>query len=235
VENLLANWRAYLLEWGGEPDDAVIFRSGLPQPQLNGVVRRDARPVAEILAEARERLDGLPWRWWVGPDEPADTGELLRGLGGRRASRAPIMSARVDDLARVPPPDGLTIRETTDLGAWVAAYTSSFGMPREHVAAVWDVEATMTGRVTRIEGRIADRIAGTAAVLEAAGVAGIYVVTVAEGYRRRGIGAAMTSAAIDLARHRGLGVVTLQPSPVGEPLYRRLGFTEVAQYQTFEF
>lgn len=235
MENLLANWRAYLLEWGGEPDGAVMFRSGLPQPRLNGVVRRDGRPVGALLAEARERFDGLPWRWWVGPDETPGTNDLLRGLGARRTLSAPIMAVPVDDLVPTTPPDGLVIRETTDLGAWVAAYTASFGIPPDQAAGVWDIEATMTGRITRLEGRIGNRIAGTAALMEAAGVAGIYVVTVAEQHRRRGIGAAMTGAAVDLARRRGLRTVTLQAGAAGEPLYRRLGFAEVARYEMYAF
>jgi predicted acetyltransferase len=65
------------------------------------------------------------------------------------------------------------------------------------------------------------------------GVAGIYTVATPEGYRRRGIGAAMTGAVMRAARERGLRVATLQASTAGEPLYLRMGFQRVAEYRLF--
>ena len=51
------------------------------------------------------------------------------------------------------------------------------------------------------------------------------VVTTAA-VRRRGVGACVTRACLDLARSRGLDRAALTASPDGHRIYRRLGFRE---------
>jgi GNAT superfamily N-acetyltransferase len=65
------------------------------------------------------------------------------------------------------------------------------------------------------------------------GVAGIYIATCAERRRRQGIGSAMTAAALSPGRERGLRFGTLQASEMGKPVYERMGFTTVAEFQIF--
>lgn len=48
--------------------------------------------------------------------------------------------------------------------------------------------------------------------------------------RRRGFGAAVTTAATEVALAHGARVVTLQTTDEGQPLYQRLGFQEVTSY-----
>ncbi|MEU4270902.1 GNAT family N-acetyltransferase [Streptomyces sp. NPDC026092] len=65
-------------------------------------------------------------------------------------------------------------------------------------------------------------------------MAGVYVVTTTEDQHRQGIGAALTVAALEAGRARGLTVGTLQSSPAGFPVYERLGFETVATYELFQ-
>jgi len=65
------------------------------------------------------------------------------------------------------------------------------------------------------------------------GGAGIYDMGVAEDERRRGIGTALTLAALELARSQGCAVATLNATPDGELLYRTLGFRPVGIAQTW--
>ena len=65
------------------------------------------------------------------------------------------------------------------------------------------------------------------------GVAGLYDVGVERGERRRGIGRAVTLAALDVARSLGCGVATLNATPEGEALYRAMGFRSVGVAQTW--
>ena len=59
------------------------------------------------------------------------------------------------------------------------------------------------------------------------GVAGIYDMGVSKHERRRGIGRALTMAALDLGRAAGCSFATLNATPEGELLYRQLGFRSV--------
>ena len=65
------------------------------------------------------------------------------------------------------------------------------------------------------------------------GVAGIYDMGVAAHERRRGIGSALTSTALELGRAAGCRVATLNATPEGELLYRTLGFRPVGVAQTW--
>jgi len=235
LDPLLANSRAYWLGWGREDADGVLYRSGIGDTQLNGVVRRDSRPFEEALADARARLAGVPWQWWVGPESSPDTAELLLGHGAERSHGMPVMAVELDRVRPVESPPDLVVAEAADLREWVAAYSPSFGIPEGHLDEVVAAEAAMPGRITRFEGRLDGRIAGTSALLETDGVAGVYVVTVPEEFRRRGIGSALTAAALSAGRERGHRVGTLQATSAGEPVYERMGFDVLGRYDFYHF
>ncbi|MGX6606802.1 GNAT family N-acetyltransferase [Micromonosporaceae bacterium Da 78-11] len=229
LEPLLANSRSYWLGWGHLDADTVLYRSGVADSQLNGVLRRDDRPFDEALADARLRLDGVPWLWWVGPD----SARLLIGHGAEKAYEMPVMAVDLDRVAPTPQPAGLVVDEPRDLREWVTAYTPSFGMGADLVDDVTVAEAAMRGRLTRFEGRLDGQVVGTSALWESDGVAGVYVVTVDERYRRRGIGAAMTAAALQRGRESGLRIGTLQATGAGMPVYQRMGFGTAGRYDLY--
>lgn len=52
-------------------------------------------------------------------------------------------------------------------------------------------------------------------------------------YRRRGIGTAMTWAAVAAGRDRGCSAITLSASAMGYPVYRRMGFEPICVYRTY--
>ena len=62
-------------------------------------------------------------------------------------------------------------------------------------------------------------------------VAGLYWVATRSAARGQGLAAACTVAATNLALERGARVVALQASPMGDPIYRRLGWQETGRIQ----
>ncbi len=75
----------------------------------------------------------------------------------------------------------------------------------------------------------------TATLFLGAGVAGVYFVFTVEGARRRGIGAAVTVAALRGARRLGYGLGVLGSSEIGYGVYRRLGFAERCRIGLYEW
>jgi ribosomal protein S18 acetylase RimI-like enzyme len=72
-----------------------------------------------------------------------------------------------------------------------------------------------------------------AALFVGAGVAGIYNVCTVPEARGRGIGRAVTAAALDDAVDRGLRLAVLGSSDMGYPVYRRLGFRDVSRLRSY--
>ena len=73
-----------------------------------------------------------------------------------------------------------------------------------------------------------------AAVMRSGAVVGVYAVWTQERARRRGIGRAVTWAAIDAGRQAWNGsIAILQSSEMGVPVYRSMGFEQVSHYVEF--
>ena len=63
------------------------------------------------------------------------------------------------------------------------------------------------------------------------GVAGIYWVGSTEEARGRGLGWTMTATAVNAGFEMGGEIASLQASPMGEGLYRRMGFETIFSYR----
>jgi ribosomal protein S18 acetylase RimI-like enzyme len=82
-------------------------------------------------------------------------------------------------------------------------------------------------------GYLDDEAVATAAVYHGRRASEIQHVATLDQHRRRGIGTAITAAAIELARQHGNRYAVLTASPDGEGLYRRLGFVTVCSVRRF--
>jgi ribosomal protein S18 acetylase RimI-like enzyme len=82
-------------------------------------------------------------------------------------------------------------------------------------------------------GVLDDKPVATSLLYLGGGVAGIYYVATLPEARRRGIGSALTVAPLLQAQARGYRIGTLQSTPVGLNLYRRLGFREYCVFYAY--
>ena len=204
---------------------------------LNGVIWLGSGSLDAKIAEARRRLTDRPWFWWVGVDSDPATRDALAAVGGESVGVSPIMAIRTDAVRSVPRPANLRVdrlAEGAPLLPWVTAYAPPMGVREADiplVVAAEEARGYAPGTLIRFAAWVDGQIVGVSELFLADGVAGIYLVATDEAWRRRGVGAAVTSAALALARELGFAVATLQATPMGEPLYRRLGFVTVSEYE----
>jgi ribosomal protein S18 acetylase RimI-like enzyme len=233
--------------------DATWAIAGYPDAFRNTVVSArfataDAdRRIGEIQAAFAAR--GTGFLWWVAPfHEPADLGDRLLRAGLRFEGTAPAMAMALDDLPRdEAPPAGLAIEPVVDeagVRAFVDVLALEMGVPPgqpnpaalHHAALLEVVPASLAAEPAplRFLGRIDGRPVATSRISIGGGAAGLYAVATLPDVRGRGIGRAMTLAALQAGRALGYRIGVLQASDSGFPVYRRIGFRTIFDYAVYQ-
>jgi GNAT superfamily N-acetyltransferase len=210
--------------------------TGIPDAFLNVVLRTQLPPdrAGAIIDEALAHFSAAGVQqlsWWAHDDTPAaDLGPHLISRGLAFSEGGVAMAA---DLLALPEgtsgPAGLTILPVEDhaaLRAWSQLTCANFGIPEHGAQRCVELFADL-GFDLPIRSYLAllnGRAVGTSQLFLGAGVAGIYHVTCLPEVRGQGIGAALTLAPLRDARSMGYRTSILQASPMGYPVYRRLGF-----------
>jgi GNAT superfamily N-acetyltransferase len=224
--------------------------SSLPWATFNAV-SHSRLPAAELDERIREKQayyasKGRPLIWWSTPHStPSALVEHLLANGFVHRSSFPGMVA---DLRALPEPDAIAIpndarvERVSDEGAlreWVRTCLIAFGDSLDIVGPAVEVFrelALRDGREWRCYlATVNGRPASSAGVMMTGGVAGIYWVGTPVEYRRMGLGTAVTAAALRDAHREGYRVGCLTASPLGRPIYAKLGFREYADFRTYRW
>jgi ribosomal protein S18 acetylase RimI-like enzyme len=246
VTALEQNWRACVREFDLAPetsirDDAEMFwyMTGLPDAAFNSVMYANLTPeridAAVDEVRALRRRHRVPMNWLIGPtSRPTNLPSQLRARGfSYIADLVPLTLKLADLRPGPPPPDGLTIErveDTATLEEWIDAERGGFELAGELDRGITTLRRGMgpgDGTVrTHLLGRLDGWPVATASVLLAGGIGGIYDVSTMPVARNRGIGTAITRAALALIRAHEYQMVFLQASAMGQRLYHRLGFRD---------
>ena len=177
------------------------------------------------------RTSGVAGSWHVGPSmRPTDVGTRLEAHGFE-GGLEPGMAAHLRALTDVEAPTDVRIsRVVTDTGLDAYEQVLSLGFGEGPPEAAWVRE--MYGRIgvgndvpwLPYVGLADSDPVACASVFLAAGVAGLYFVCTVPDARRRGIGAAISREALAATLELGFDVGVLGSSPMGQPMYERLGF-----------
>lgn len=221
--------------------ELVVVDTGLPLAERNGVVRaRLAAGTADRrIARVRDRFAALGrgCSWWVTPaSRPVDLGPRLVAHGirlteswlcmdipleGERAAWIGLASPHPVRRAETP-------AAVADVGRVLASVDPVHGEAivayHERIAPAalaWDSPLRF---LLAYDG--AEPVA-TAELTVAEGVAGVYGVATRPSHRRRGFASAVIAAALAAARDAGFRTAVLKGLPIGEHVYRRLGFSPV--------
>ncbi len=147
-----------------------------------------------------------------------------------------LIRHRLDDQASV---EGVELRAVDDAAgvhAFVevngAAY-ATYGMPAGVLADLFDrPDAVLDDPAVHVvvAWRGPDPVAAALAY-ESDGVASVQWVGTVPNARGRGLAALVTAWTTNVAFDRGASSCTLQASPMGEPVYRRLGYETIYRYE----
>jgi GNAT superfamily N-acetyltransferase len=221
--------------WSTPGLDCTLTRA--PMRSFNQVfVRRPLADAAPLLAVIEEyRREGLRFRVRVTCPLDAVTEDALESAGLTPRGGIPSMVLERSTIADAGPPPGniLQVTDALALADHVAVAAEAFDW------APSDLGTVFTPSLLSVEGwrayvaYVDGEPAATAQVYVRGAVAGLYYVGTAGRFRRRGLGEAITRHAVAAAFAQGCEIASLQASPMGRPVYERIGFETVAEYATY--
>jgi GNAT superfamily N-acetyltransferase len=228
-----------------ERDGALLFATGTTMPVLSqGALRMDARvPGPELIerAEAWFHQRQRGYTVWVrqidGVDDDVAAAAEAAGLVTFGDGPEMVCRQRLDDR---PPPEGAELRWVDDRAGVAdfvavneAAY-ATYGMPPGVLTdTIVDTDRFLAPHVHTVVAYLAGEPVAAAQTVLSHGIAGVYWVGTVEAARGRGLGEAVTRAVTNRAFDLGAAVNTLQASPMGEPIYTRMGYETIFRHRTF--
>lgn len=229
-----------------ERDGAVMIscasRDGAFNPTFLTTPPDDPDALIERCSAYYRQL-GVPWTLKALPEAAAVVAPVAKVIRPRfggtliapRLPRDPLVPglllAPIDGRPRTPP--GLVVRLVSsidDLRLFHDTLATAYPLSRSTMRPL-DTEALLTTPGFSLYLGYVDHLP-VATVMRATShrIAGILNVSTLPAYRRRGIGEALTwQAALD-GREDGCLGAALQASPVGLPLYERMGFRLITEY-----
>lgn len=245
-ENLFALFRAMASLPGGsiiEGERFCCHHAPLANPFFHGAwrARLGEEEVDDAIDEAMTwftERGAASFCWWT------DAQTQPPGLALRLLNRGFVGSlvgeiGMAVDLSQLNqaqrPPQGLTIVRALDPQAqadWETVYAAAFGEPQP-ARQVWvhawrDLPPGDNAPWQPYTAYLNGKAVAASLLFKGAGTAGLYAVGTLPEARGRGIGTAVTLKPLQDAREQGYQVGVLFASHMGYPVYRRLGFHEVA-------
>ena len=225
-----------------DEDGLLLFAGGHALPVLiNGAMRTDtAVAPADVLARARAffaaRQRGFSIIVRAHADADLQEAAAAAGLLAYGAAPGMVLDHRLADAV---PPGGVRLRrvaslaDATEFASVMDAAYESLGMPRG-VAAVQfaRLEALVAPHIVAVLADVDGVPSAGALTIVTHGVAGVYWVGTRPQARGRGLAELCTRAVGNAGFDLGARVAALQASPMGEPVYRRMGYVEVTRYPT---
>ncbi len=234
-----------------DPDATVeagpgwVFGAGSPEhPVISNAAFRndDGLDAAELVARAKSFFAkrGRGFSVWVRGDRPEDRDLLAatEAAGLQLVFEMPEMVLRAP-VEPPPLPTGATIRKLTEVEQvddyWeiAAASYASLGFPPEVFGSYANRSGLLAENVAAFLAYLDGEPVSIAMTIVSHGVAGIYWVGSLEKARGRGLGEATTAAATNAGFELGAELASLQASPMGKPIYERMGYETLFDYRLY--
>jgi len=228
-----------------EDGEAIGYVTRIPHPAFNGAFiggsRTASLPALHAALAPHLARHGRGGLWWLGSGPQAAGAEAaLAMLGLAPAGSSAGMAMAYDPAVLDYRIAGLEIAEAFGRDGrrtWGALAAHGFGLSGYDATMMAEAEAALAGTAPaghlRLIGSLNGTPVATASRLLSFGVSGIYAIATLPQAQRRGIGAAMTLAAMAWGLPPGPRVATLQASGMGRPLYARLGYETLLEYRLY--
>ena len=233
------SYRSFIGDLGGEfrqYGTVSAFLGGIPLPFANGCL---------VLEPAQSDDLDAALAWVMAAEVPfvARVQEsLVPGVVTSIASHGlvrdpePLPGMVLAPIPAAPDPaQGIEVDEVDD--ASYADFVQTLiatGLPAEWAARTFARHLLGAPHLRFFQARLDRRPAGTSLAVRTGDLGGIYSVGTIEDARRRGVGTAVTWAAVSAIRDWDCVAAVLQSSAVGYPMYRSMGFEEVVRYARFK-
>jgi Acetyltransferase (GNAT) domain len=173
----------------------------------------------------------------TGRPEDEDLIAAAETAGFQAVFEMPEMVLRSGELEPEPLATGAELRKLSDAseapGFWAVAkdaYATN-GFPPEVFAGYTNHTGLFAENVAAFVARVGGEPVSIAMTIVSDGVAGIYWVGSRERARGMGLGRAVTVAATNAGFELGAKIASLQASPMGRPIYTKLGYEKVYDYR----
>jgi len=196
-----------------------------------GVGQRTLRSAQDFYREI-----GAEWCFIVPPEL---AGLFDSAMGRIQISQRKVLPTMVLSRGRVsmpPPLTGLDVRRVKsldELRTWVSTASMGFEDSQNTFRYMINRSSLAPGGFTCHTGFASGKAVSTSASYTSVGVTGVFAVSTVPFARGRGYGEAMTWAAVRDGLSRGSDTLYLQASPMGFPLYHRMGFRRVFDFEAW--
>ena len=220
-------------------DGALLAGCSAPMRSFNNVLIEREPEDLERLIEYADRFfahgDGR-YRLRVREDVGPIDDEAFLAVGLTRLGGIPCLAMTPRSDAHRAAADGLSMRPVDDARAvddHVRVVAQGFDFDPEQLARALTPRLLEDGSWRGYVGYAGGAPVAASQLVVSGATAGIYYVATVESARGRGFGAAITARAMADAAALGCRTISLQASPMGLPIYERLGFRRVAYYRTY--
>jgi GNAT superfamily N-acetyltransferase len=238
-ENFIGSYRK-LVEHSPEGEvreagSVFAFVTGLSLSLFNGCIVTGPAEASEVAAalEWLAQRDVLS-RTWVAP-------ELVPGLRevfvahGLELEPEPYPGMVLNPVQAAPAPAAgveVALVDAAAIDEFVQVLVGG-GLPPDLARRLTPPSFAADPAVQLFLGRLDGRAVGTSIAIQSREASGIVAVGTLPEARRRGVGAAVSWAAVSAGAERGHDTIVLQSSPMGFPVYSAMGFRTVVPYAVF--
>ena len=223
-------------EWRNFGSVDAFACAGLPMAFANGCLVLERASAADLdSATTWVSGFGLPHR--VRLDTTLATAQVtaelaVHGLARQQWTMPGMVLAPIPDAP--PAPEPVTTRRVgpADRDAYLRVAVES-GLPESVARSAFLDPSLDNSNIALFVAFLEGRPVGSAMAYRSDRAGGIYAVGTVESARRRGVGSAVTWAAVEYIRQLGHNVAVLQSSPMGLSVYERMGFRTVVEYAVF--